>query len=84
MKILENQTLYQCEYCRKRLLTKAGANLHENEYCSNDKSPRGQKVKAQQDNCEHKNTETVLVYLDGDSMPVPDYDICTDCNLKYV
>lgn len=34
MKVLTNQTLYQCDHCGKRLLTKHGAKVHEEQYCS--------------------------------------------------
>ncbi|EJR96873.1 MULTISPECIES: hypothetical protein [Bacillus] len=34
MKVLINQTLYQCDHCGKRLLTKHGVKVHEEQYCS--------------------------------------------------
>ena len=52
MKILTNQTLYQCDFCGKRLLSKQGAALHEKQYCTHSQrvSDRGYKLIS---NCDH-------------------------------
>ena len=83
MKVLTNQTLYQCEYCSKRLLTKKGVELHETTYCKNDGSPCMTAIKKVQETCEHKNLQAVWRTMAGQGgAKEPDYDFCLDCNLN--
>jgi len=72
MVILKNQIIFQCEYCGKRLLSKKGAKIHENKYCKNENSPNRK-------NCKHENTHTQYIIPPGETMQVPDYEICLDC-----
>lgn len=83
MEILKNQTLYKCSYCGKRLLSKKGCVLHENEYCKDWKSPYQQAVKKFQAECEHKNTDEVWDYIPGEAVKEPSYVYCLDCGKKY-
>jgi hypothetical protein len=77
MEILKNQTLYQCSFCSKRLLTKAGAILHENDYCKNENSPHVE-------NCKHEHVETAWVLISGeDNAHEPDYDFCVECGTHF-
>lgn len=66
MEVLKNQTLYKCSFCGKRLLSKNGATIHEQEYCKNDLSPHIQNIKKKQAECEHNNTETIYGYIPGE------------------
>ncbi len=79
MLVLKNQTIYQCEYCGKRLLSKNGAKIHEEIYCSQSpivKQRRIDEVKA----CVHK-METQWSPMFGEShLLEPDYDYCIKCN----
>ena len=77
---LKNQTIYQCEHCRKRLLSKNGAKIHENEYCSHPESPNNVKRRVKQENCEHENTETIYGYIPGEAVQQPEYELCIDCD----
>ena len=79
MKIIEGQKLYQCSYCNKRLLTKKGCYLHENQYCWHPKSPHQKNIVKKQALCEHKHTETQYRYIPGEAVKEPDYDLCIDC-----
>lgn len=80
MRLLENQTLYQCEFCNKRLLTKKGAELHENDYCWHANSPHQKAIKEKKLKCEHKNTEMQYSYIPGEAVMQPDHELCIDCN----
>jgi hypothetical protein len=76
MKTLQNQTIYKCEFCNKRFVTKSGAKLHEERYC--------RKNYIKQESCEHKNTYTVWAPIVGEAnREEPDYDYCPDCHLKF-
>ena len=79
MKVLENQTLYQCEHCGKRLLSKKGAELHEKQYC---RVVLDIKQAELQKSCKHKCITTHYSYIPGEAVMQPDYDYCTDCGLK--
>lgn len=81
MKILKNQTLYQCSYCGKRLLSKSGALLHEDIYCKNEEAPTHKGKLKKQENCEHKHFETIYTYIPGEAVQEPDHDECYDCGL---
>ncbi len=84
MKRLNNQTLWQCEYCGKRLLSKKGADIHENSYCWHPESPHQKGIMEKQRQCEHKNTETIYRYIPGEAVQEPDYEQCIDCQKKGV
>ncbi len=80
MKILENQIIYQCEYCDKKNLSKKGSEIHENEYCRNENSPHKKDIIKKQEECKHENFYTVWRYIPGEAVQEPDYDICIDCD----
>lgn len=82
--ILTNQTLYQCEYCGKRLLTKRGCILHENDYCWHEDSPHKQRIKAIQNACRHENTDEVWGYIPGEAVMQPEHRRCVDCGKEPV
>ena len=73
MKILENQTLYQCSFCHKRLLTKSGCEMHEHDYCKSAGSPN-------RENCNHEDMGTV--YRGSGNEQEPDYDYCLKCGYQ--
>ncbi|OUB89281.1 hypothetical protein BK784_26995 [Bacillus thuringiensis serovar medellin] len=77
MKVLKNQTLFQCDHCGKRLLTKYGAKIHEEQYCS---VVLEQKKKEKQAKCKHKNIDTHYEYILGEAVMQPAYDYCVDCD----
>ena len=79
MRILKNQTLYQCEYCGRRLLSKAGAKLHEESYCKDEDSPRFVNMRAAQDDCPHEHRETEYSYIPGEAVMQPECEVCLDC-----
>ncbi|GGN66365.1 hypothetical protein [Oceanobacillus indicireducens] len=80
MNILENQILYQCEYCKKSFITKQGAKNHEEKYCYLSPIPKRkwlEKVKS----CEHE-WETKLSPMAGEEhLLEPDYDYCIHCSV---
>ena len=86
MKTLKNQTVYQCEFCNKRLLTKKGAQIHETQYCWHQNSPHQVKAEAfrfkQISNCSHINIEEVWRTIPGEAIKEPDYDQCIDCGAR--
>jgi DNA-directed RNA polymerase subunit RPC12/RpoP len=83
MKTITNQTIYQCEYCGKRLLSRNGAKIHENKYCWHPDSPHKKNIAAQQASCNHELTVTVYCPMPGEpGLQMPDYDICVKCNKK--
>lgn len=86
MKIIRNQTLYQCSYCGKRKLTKRGCILHEDKYCWHPKSPHKIRVAKgitdKQRNCKHRNTEEIWSYIPGEAVKQPDYELCIDCGMR--
>ena len=79
MEILKNQTVYQCSFCKKRLLSRNGAKLHENEYCWHPESPNQQNIRKKQETCSHKNKHTLYSYIPGETVQQPDHDVCIDC-----
>jgi len=83
MKILKEQTLYQCSYCGKRLLTKQGCALHENNYCNNLESPNAKRIDNFKKNCQHKNRGTAYRYIPGEAVQEPDYDYCVECGKRF-
>ncbi|MCM3110651.1 hypothetical protein [Lederbergia lenta] len=77
MKTLKNQTIYQCEYCNKRLLSKNGAKIHEEEYCKQShivKQKRIDEIIA----CNH-DMETHWGYIPGEAVMEPQYQYCVEC-----
>ena len=82
MKIIKNQTLYQCSYCRRRKLTKRGCIEHENKYCSNELSPHKLSIKKLQAECLHENKDQVWSYIPGEAVQQPDHDVCIECNAR--
>lgn len=77
MRVLTNQTLYQCDHCGKRLLSKNGAKLHEEKYC---RIVREQQRAEQQKNCPHNNISTHWTPIFGEEWRhEPDHDYCVDC-----
>ena len=87
MIILENQKLFQCSYCGKRLLTKQGAELHEKNYCHSEESPHivnnNIKMVENQKNCKHEHIETKYYYIPGEAVMEPQYDFCVDCGMVF-
>lgn len=83
MKEIKNQTIYQCSYCGKRLLSKNGAKIHENTYCKHMDSPAQKSVIEKQNNCAHKNVETEYTYIPGEAVKEPNCDICLDCGARF-
>lgn len=78
MKVLKNQTLYQCDYCGKRLLSPHGAKLHEENYCI--QSPllanKGYEILTR---CSH-DWRTVYEPIPGEThLRQPSHDECTKC-----
>lgn len=83
MKILTNQTIYQCEYCGKRLLSKNGAKIHESTYCTDENSPNQIAILEKQQKCKHENTYYRYCVMDGeDYVMEPDYEVCADCGFE--
>jgi len=80
LKELTNQTLYQCDYCGKRLLSKNGAKVHEEQYC---RVVLEKKLKEQQANCTHEKTAySYRVMVGEDYVQEPDYLYCVECDKK--
>lgn len=80
LKTLENQTIYQCEYCNKRFLSKQGVKKHEEQYCYKSPIPkqkRLEKIKS----CHHEWT-TSYRYIPGEAVQEPDFDFCNKCGVK--
>ncbi|MBS4747477.1 hypothetical protein [Bacillus altitudinis] len=84
VKVLLNQTLYQCELCGKRLLTPHGAKLHETKYCSVVIQREAEiEYKKRQESCEHKLMEMSYISPMGeDHMQIPDFECCADCGMS--
>ncbi|MCK5017397.1 MAG: hypothetical protein KAS32_10055 [Candidatus Peribacteraceae bacterium] len=78
METLKNQTLYKCSYCGKRLLTKHGCKLHENEYCGAKTSPNIKQIINKRESCSHENIEEVWSYIPRESVKQPDHYKCVD------
>ena len=77
---LKNQTIYQCEYCGKRLLSKNGAKIHEKEYCK--ESPIVKKKRIEEiSNCKH-DWETHWTPIVGEEWRYePDHSYCGICGV---
>jgi len=80
---IKNQTIYQCEYCNRRMLSRNGAKLHEDKYCWHEDSPHQKGIIETQANCDHPQTERVYRTMPGEShLLEPDYQVCTSCQKK--
>lgn len=83
MKTLENQTIYQCEYCNKRFLSKQGVKKHEEQYCYKSPVPK-QKRQEKIMSCKHEWEETYS-YIPGEAVMQPESYQCKHCGVdKYV
>lgn len=80
MKILTNQTLYQCDYCGKRLLTKRGAKLHEEEYCGSSPIVEQKKLDVIRD-CKHQMREVYMTMPGEPHLQQPSHDECINCGV---
>jgi hypothetical protein len=81
MKTLTGQTIYQCEYCNKRLLTKKGAKIHEEDYCW--ESPiKKEKRRIEVLSCEHDWTTSWSPIFGEEHLKEPDYDYCFKCGIR--
>lgn len=79
MEILRNRTIYQCSFCKKRLLSRNGCLLHENQYCWHKDSPNQKDILERQAKCPHNRKDTVYSYIPGEAVQQPDHDVCRDC-----
>lgn len=79
---LVNQTLYQCSYCSKRLLTKSGCHIHETKWCKAPNSPAQLSIIEKQKSCLHQNKEEIWSYIPGEAVKQPDYEVCIDCGTR--
>jgi len=85
MIVLKNQTIYKCEYCGHRKLSKTGVILHEREYCKNENSPAQKNILDKQANCTHEHVETAWTPIVGEEFrSEPNYDYCVDCNKEFI
>jgi len=80
LKVLYNQVVYQCEYCNKRLLSKNGAKIHEDKYCSDSpvvKENRRNEIL----NCKHEwGTEWSPIFGE-EHLSEPSHDYCIKCGV---
>lgn len=73
----ESATIYRCQYCNNRYLTKQGRNAHETKYCY--KSPVPAERRRQEIlKCSH-NFQTVYSYIPGEAIKEPSHDECLRC-----
>jgi len=81
MKVLENQTLFQCDHCGKRLLTKHGAKIHEEEYCNSSALliDKGYEILI---NCQHDWIERWEPIPGEEHLRQPSHDECTKCGAE--
>ena len=77
MRILKNQTIYQCEYCNKRLLSKKGAQIHEEQYCSKSTIVKQKRIEVIK-GCEH-DWDEVWSYIPGEAVMEPSHNVCIKC-----
>ena len=78
MVILKNQTVYKCEHCGRRFLSRSGIKKHEPECRKNPQSPRNP------ENCQHEQTTTVWdeSFVGDAYLPEPAYDLCLNCGTR--
>ncbi|MGN4127662.1 hypothetical protein ACMGD3_22030 [Lysinibacillus sphaericus] len=81
MKVLENQTLFQCDHCGKRLLTKHGAKIHEEEYCKSSAQliDKGYEILI---NCQHDWVERWAPIPGEEHLRQPSHDECIKCGAE--
>ncbi|MEA0563303.1 hypothetical protein [Lysinibacillus irui] len=81
MKVLENQTLFQCDHCGKRLLTKHGAKIHEEEYCNSSALliDKGYEILI---NCHHDWKERWVPIPGEEHLSEPSHDECIKCGAE--
>lgn len=73
-----NQTIYKCEHCGRRYLSRSGVKKHEPECRKNPESPRNPEV------CQHEEVLTSWTPIFGEEHRMePDYDYCTNCGMKF-
>ena len=80
MKTLVDQTLYQCEYCQKRFITKQGAKRHEETHCYLSPIPKAkklEKIKA----CKHDFHMQYTPMLGESHLLEPDGEECIKCGV---
>lgn len=80
MNVLTDQTLYQCEYCNKRFITKQGAKKHEEDYCYLSPIPKVKRLKKIR-SCNHEWQEKWRRIPGEDFAMEPDYSYCYKCNV---
>lgn len=78
---LENQTLYQCEYCEKRFVTKSGVRRHERKYCYLSPIPKERREERVR-YCNHQ-WETHYDYIPGEAAMEPQYQYCIHCGVEH-
>ena len=80
MKTLENVTVYQCEFCDKRFLTKNGAKKHEERYCY--LSPIKAKREADlMNNCNHEWAVAYETMVGETYAQEPSHEYCIECGM---
>lgn len=83
MKIIINQTVYKCSFCKKKYFTKGRCINHEHFHCKHENSPNMKKIREKQKNCKHDNFTTEYRYMHGEAVKEPDYNLCLDCGAKF-
>lgn len=84
MLVIENQTIYQCEYCLKRIVTKSGAKRHEEKYCPHPASLNQKAIVKRQAECSHllEARETACMPMpDETHLMQPSHTFCTLCGV---
>jgi hypothetical protein len=76
---LENQTIYQCEYCRKRFLSKNGVKQHEEIYCYLSPIPKQKRLEKIK-KCNH-HFEMQYSHILGEVVMQPDHKECIHCGV---
>lgn len=80
MKVLTKQTVYQCEYCNKRLLSKSGAKIHEEQYCKQSPIVKEKRRKVVL-SCDHDWGTSWSPIFGEEWRSEPDYDYCIKCGV---
>lgn len=80
MKTLTNQTLFQCDFCEKRFITKQGAKNHEEIYCYLSPIPKARKlenIKA----CKHDFKMHYTPMFGENHLLEPSHYECVNCGV---
>jgi len=78
--VLNNQTIYQCEHCNKRFLSKTGVKKHETIYCF--KSPIVKENRRKEIlNCEHEWDTAWSPIFGEEHLSEPSHDYCIKCGV---